>query len=111
MASEKHRPPGISVCRYKFKRPSLIDWGLDFRAKSDEALSDRSLVNPGVAWIILAPHHFGQAPEMGVGGAADEVMLDDKGGEPEIVRRDCGAFVAPLEVEFRLVMGGLLIGQ
>ncbi len=40
-------------------------------------------------------------------------MVDsgDKGGDPEIVRRDSGAFVAQLEVEFRLVIGGLLIGQ
>ncbi len=36
----------------------------------------------------LALHHLRQMPKVGVGGAEDEVVLDDQGGDPEVVGGD-----------------------
>lgn len=49
--------------------------------------------------------------EMGVGGAEDEIVLEDQSGDPEVVGRDGGTLVPKLEVELSVVMRGLLVGQ
>lgn len=48
---------------------------------------------------------------MCVGRAEDEIVLNDEGGDPEIVCRDGGTFLTQLQVEVRVVMRRLIVRQ
>lgn len=60
---------------------------------------------------LLAARDLGEVMEVGVGGAEDEIMLDGKRGDPEVVGGDLCAFLAELEVEVRAVMRGLFVRE
>jgi hypothetical protein len=72
------------------------------------ALSEIGRLHFGLA--VLASHYLRQMPEMAVGRAKEEVVLDSEGGDPEVVGWKAGAFGAKLEEELGIVMRGLLVG-
>ncbi|HUF60957.1 MAG TPA: hypothetical protein VMN36_02685 [Verrucomicrobiales bacterium] len=59
----------------------------------------------------LAPRDLRQMLEMGIRGAKDEIMLNDEGGNPQIVRWYGHTLFPKLEVELRIVMRCLFIRQ
>jgi hypothetical protein len=51
-----------------------------------------------------APHYLRQVVKVRISGAKDEVVLNDEGRDPEVVRWDGGSLLAKLQVELRVVI-------
>ena len=61
--------------------------------------------------VRSARHHLRELPEMPIGSAQNQSVLNDEGRDSEVVRRNGGALPAKLKIEPGIVMRRLFVGQ